>query len=89
MKKQPNKKIIKTGKTFTGRVSSDKMQDTIVVVVTSKYRHPVYKKIVTKKHKIYAQNNLSAKTGDQVIVQESKPISKLKRFTTLKVIKKA
>ena len=81
--------VVAKGKTFTGSVSSDKMKDTIVVVITSKYRHPVYKKIVTKKHKVYAQNNLSAKIGDQVIIKESRPISRLKRFTTLKIIQKS
>jgi len=69
------------GKTFTGVVTSDKMTSTIVVVITSKYRHPVYKKIV--------QNNLSAKIGDQVLIKETKPISRTKRFITLKIIKKS
>jgi len=77
------------GKTFTGIVTSNKMTSTIVVVITSKYRHPVYKKIVTKKHKVYAQNNLSAKIGDQVLIKETKPISRTKRFITLKIIKKS
>jgi len=77
------------GKTFTGIVTSDKMTSTIVVVITSKYRHPVYKKIVTKKHKVYVQNNLSAKIGDQVLIKETKPISRTKRFITLKIIKKS
>jgi len=83
------KKTKIVGKTFVGTVTSDKMTSTIVVVITSKYRHPVYKKIVTKKHKVYAQNNLDAKIGDQVLIKETRPISRLKRFTTLKIIKKS
>lgn len=82
-------KDLQKGKNFTGIVSSDKMKDTIVVTITSKFRHPVYKKIISKKHKVYAQNNLSAKIGDKVVVRESRPISRLKRFTTLKILKKA
>lgn len=83
------KKTKLVGKTFVGTVSSDKMTSTIVVVITSKYRHPVYKKIVTKKHKVYVQNNLKARLGDQVLVKETRPISRTKRFTTLKIIKKS
>jgi small subunit ribosomal protein S17 len=49
-------------------------------------RHPLYKKIVKKNKKIYADNNLKAKTGDTVKVRETRPLSKLKRFTTLKLL---
>jgi small subunit ribosomal protein S17 len=82
-------KIIKTGKTFEGIVVSDKMSNTIVVSMEYTRRHPMYKKIVSKNKKIYADNNLSAKTGDKVKLMEVKPLSKLKRFTTLEIIKKA
>lgn len=77
------------GKIFTGSVVSDKMTDTIVVSISQKYRHPLYKKIINKKHKIYDQNNLNAHIGDTVQVIETKPISKTKRFKTLKITKKA
>jgi small subunit ribosomal protein S17 len=76
-------------KTFNGQVVSDKMTDTIVVSLEYKYRHPLYKKIITKNKKIYAQNNLNAKTGDIVKVGETRPLSKLKRFTTLNIIKRS
>jgi len=76
-----------TGKTFIGRVVSDKMTGTIVVSLSYKTRHPLYKKIVNKNKKIYAENNLKAKTGDEVKVRETRPLSKLKRFTTLEIIK--
>ncbi len=75
-----------TGKTFIGRVVSDKMTGTIVVSLSYKTRHPLYKKIVNKNKKIYAENNLKAKTGDEVKVRETRPLSKLKRFTTLEII---
>lgn len=76
------------GKTFTGVVASDKMQNTIVVALTYTSRHPLYKKIVKKDKRIYAENNLSAKEGDVVTVRETRPLSKLKRFTTVKIVKK-
>lgn len=75
------------GKTFTGTVVSDKMTNTIVVSLSYTFRHPMYKKIVKKNKKIYSENNLSAKTGDTVMVRETRPLSKLKRFTTVEILK--
>ena len=81
--------INNTGKTFIGQVVSDKMADTIVVELEYTNRHPKYKKIVTKHKNIYSDNKLSAKTGDTVKVRETRPTSKLKRFTLVEIIKKA
>lgn len=77
------------GKTFTGIVVSDKMANTIVVSLSYTTRHPLYQKIIKKNKKIYADNNLKAKIGDTVKVRETRPLSKLKRFTTLEIIKSA
>lgn len=77
------------GKTFEGSVISDKMTNTIVVSMEYTRRHPLYKKIIRKHKNIYAENNLSAKIGDVVKVRETRPLSKLKRFTTLAIIKKS
>lgn len=74
------------GKIFTGEVISDKMANTIVVLLKYTSRHPRYQKIVKKHKKIYAENNLKAKIGDKVKVQEVRPLSKLKRFTTLEIL---
>jgi len=82
-----SKIINKNGKTFIGEVVSDKMTNTIVVSLEYTSRHPIYKKIVTKHKKLYAENNLSAKTGDVVKIRETRPLSKLKRFTTIEIIK--
>ena len=76
------------GKTFTGVVVSDKVTNTIVVELSYTSRHPLYKKIVKKHKKIYSENNLSAKSGDSVLVRETRPLSRLKRFTTVEIIKK-
>lgn len=83
------KKTNTNGKTFEGSVISDKMTNTIVVSMEYTRRHPLYKKIIRKHKNIYAENNLSAKTGDIVKVRETRPLSKLKRFTTLAIIKKS
>ncbi len=87
-----NKKVkknsqTKAGKIFTGIVVSDKMNNTIVISMAYTSRHPLYKKIVKKNKKIYAENNLGAKSGDTVKVRETRPLSKLKRFTTLEILK--
>ncbi|MFA6184912.1 MAG: 30S ribosomal protein S17 [Candidatus Shapirobacteria bacterium] len=83
------KKINTNGKTFEGSVISDKMTNTIVVSLEYTRRHPLYKKIIKKHKNIYAENNLSAKIGDKVKVRETRPLSKLKRFTTLAITKKS
>jgi small subunit ribosomal protein S17 len=80
--------MIKTGKTFTGIVVSDKMINTIVVSMDYTSRHPKYKKIVKKNKKIYSENNLKVTVGDIVKVRETRPLSKLKRFTTVEIVKK-
>ncbi len=78
-----------TGKVFVGQVVSDKMTNTIVLQMDYVRRHPMYKKLIKRKKKIYAENNLKAKAGDTVRVQECRPLSKLKRFTTLEILKTA
>ena len=83
------KKTNTNGKTFEGSVISDKMTNTIVVSLEYTKSHPLYKKIFRKHKNIYAENNLSAKVGDSVKVRETRPLSKLKRFTTLVITKKS
>jgi len=75
------------GKVFTGVVVSDKMANTLVISLAYTFRHPLYRKIVKHNKKIYAENNLNAHVGDTVKVGEVRPLSKLKRFTTLAIVK--
>jgi len=82
-------KINTTGKTFIGHVVSDKMINTIVISLEYTSRHPKYQKIISKHKKIYSDNKMSAKVGDTVKVRETRPTSKLKRFTLVEIIKKA
>ena len=67
---------------ITGEViSTGKMDKTIVVQVTRKFAHPIYKKYITKTKKYYAHDPLNkCKPGDLVKLAESRPISKLKRW---------
>ena len=68
-----------------GTVVSDKADKTVTILVTRKFKHPVYKKYVTtsKKYTAHDQDNLS-KNGDVVSIVESKPISKTKKWIVVK-----
>lgn len=72
-----------------GQVVSTKMQKTIVVEVTRRVPHPLYKRIVTKRKKFYAHDEQeSAKTGDIVRILEHRPMSKLKRWILGDVVRR-
>jgi len=73
-----------------GKVVSDKMDKTIVVAVETKKRHPLYKKtmIITKKYKVHDENN-EAKVGDTVVIMETRPLSKEKRWRLVEITEKA
>src|ERR1700730_1731179 len=73
-----------------GQVVSSKMQKTIVVEVTRRVQHPVYKRIINKRKKFYAHDEQqTAQVGDVVRIIECRPISKLKRWRLGEVIRKA
>jgi small subunit ribosomal protein S17 len=76
-------------KTRTGRVISDKMDKTVVVLVESLGRHPLYKKVVrhTSKFKAHDKDN-ACKVGDVVKIIETRPLSKEKRWRVAEVISK-
>lgn len=73
-----------------GEVVSTKMFKTIVVEVSRRVAHPVYKRIVTKRKKFYAHDEQStAKLGDMVRIVECRPLSRLKRWELGTVIRRA
>ena len=73
-----------------GEVVSTKMAKTIVVQVTRRVPHPLYKRIVTMRKKFYAHDEAqTAHTGDVVKIVESRPLSKLKRWTLGEVVRRA
>ena len=73
-----------------GIVVSNKMQKTIVVKVESRFPHPIYAKTMVKTKKYLAHDEMSeCNIGDQVLLQESRPLSKRKRWTLAKVISKS
>ena len=75
-------------RTKTGTVTSDKMDKTIVVTVPTYESHPLYKKRYRKTRKFYAEDPENKyKIGDEVTIYETKPLSKLKRWTVVKTEK--
>ncbi len=77
-------------KSYVGRVISDKMDKTVVLAVTRRVSHPVYKKTMnrTTKFKVHDEKN-ECKTGDLVKFIETRPLSKEKRWTVLEIVEKA
>ena len=77
-------------KTRTGRVTSDKMDKTIVVAVENHIMHPLYKKIIKRTYKLKAHDEHNeCGIGDRVRVMETRPLSKEKRWRLVNVIEKA
>jgi len=73
-----------------GEVVSTRMQKTIVVEVSRRVQHPVYKRIITKRKKFYAHDETGqAQTGDVVRIVECRPLSKLKCWTLAEVVRRA
>lgn len=77
-------------KTLTGVVSSDKMDKTVVVMVNRLVLHPVYKKYIRKRTKVKAHDEKNeCHVGDKVLLIETRPISKLKRWRVKEIIERA
>lgn len=73
-----------------GQVVSTKMAKTIVVEVSRRVPHPVYKRIIKKRKKFYAHDDKGlARVGDVVRIVECRPLSKLKRWSLAEVVRKA
>ena len=77
-------------KVLRGRVVSDKMDKTVVVLVERVLRHPLYKKTVvrSKKYKAHDENN-ECRVGDIVEIMETRPLSKEKYFRVTRIIERA
>ena len=73
-----------------GVVSSDAMDKTIVVTVIDRVRHPLYGKTMQRSKKLYVHDEANdAKAGDRVRVQETRPLSKNKRWRLVEVLERA
>jgi small subunit ribosomal protein S17 len=77
-------------KTRVGVVTSDKMDKTVVVAVKDRVPHPLYKKIINRTLKVKAHDEEnSCGIGDRVLLMETRPLSKDKRWRVAKIIEKA
>ncbi|GAB2190900.1 30S ribosomal protein S17 [Sessilibacter sp. MAH2] len=77
-------------RTQTGKVVSDKMDKTVTVLIERRVKHPVYGKYVSKSSKIKAHDeNNECKEGDLVTIAETRPLSKTKSWTLVKIEERA
>ena len=77
-------------KTRTGKVTSNKMDKTIVVAIENHVKHPLYNKIVKKTYKLKAHyENNDCNIGDTVKVMETRPLSKDKRWRLVEIVERA
>ena len=77
-------------KRLTGRVTSDKMDKTVVVTVERLQRHRLYKKVIRRAHKYKAHNEGNvAREGDVVRIVEARPMSRDKRWVVEEIVEKA
>ena len=74
------------GKTLIGRVLGQKTPKTVVVLVETIYRHPKYGKILRKRKKYLVHSEEKIAEGKEVIIRETRPISKRKHFEVEKVL---
>ncbi|ABC32853.1 MULTISPECIES: 30S ribosomal protein S17 [Hahella] len=80
----------KSVRTETGKVVSDKMDKSIVVLVERRVKHPLYGKYVKRSSKLHAHDeNNECRIGDTVQVQESRPLSKTKSWKLVNIVERA
>lgn len=85
MDKQQNSK-----KTLVGVVTSNKMNKTVVVTVNRRFKHPIYGKYISKHKKYMAHDpDNSCGLGDTILIEESRPISRHKRWVVKDILEKA
>jgi len=78
-----------TRKEKTGIVASNKMNKTIVIIVEDRYAHPMYNKTLKKTNRFMAHDELNeCEIGDKVIISETRPLSRKKRWTVKQILTK-
>jgi small subunit ribosomal protein S17 len=82
--------IIKSKRTLTGVITSDKMDKTVTVLVERAVKHPILGKVLRRSKKYHAHSpNNEFKMGDTVTIEETKPMSKTKAWAVTKLVEKA
>ena len=79
-----------TNRTLQGRVISDRMDKTITVLIERREKHPIYGKFVRRSTKVHAHDeNNECRTGDVVVVEQSRPLSRTKCWRLLQIVERA
>ncbi|MDD3575347.1 30S ribosomal protein S17 [Halothiobacillus sp.] len=87
MSTETNENVVRTR---VGRVTSDKMDKSITVAIERRVKHPLYGKFITKTTKLHVHDeDNQSRVGDSVEIRESRPISKTKSWTLVRVITRA
>ena len=73
---------------MTGVVTSNKMTKTVVVEITRKYRHPLYKEVVYSSSRVKAHDEIGCQIGDEVQIVETRPLSRDKRWAVENIVKR-
>jgi small subunit ribosomal protein S17 len=73
---------------MTGVVTSNKMTKTVVVQISRKFRHPLYRKVVHSSKRVKAHDEIGCQIGDKVQIVESRPLSRDKRWVVENIVKK-
>jgi small subunit ribosomal protein S17 len=73
---------------MTGVVTSNKMTKTVVVEISRKFRHPLYRKVVHSSKRVKAHDEIGCQIGDQVQIVEARPLSRDKRWVVESILKK-
>jgi small subunit ribosomal protein S17 len=73
---------------MTGVVKSNKMEKSVVVEISRTYSHPLYKKVVHSHKRVMAHDELGVQVGDEVLIVESRPISRHKRWVVEQVLRR-
>ncbi|GHD80715.1 MULTISPECIES: 30S ribosomal protein S17 [Vogesella] len=80
----------KVVRTLVGKVVSDKMNKTVTVLVERKVKHPIYGKIVRRSKKFHAHDETNQyKTGDLVVISETRPLSRTKTWVVTSLVERA
>jgi len=73
---------------ITGVVVSNKMQKTVTVKITRRFRHQLYKKVIDRHNTVKAHDELGCEIGDEVKIVESRPLSKTKRWAVEEILRR-
>ena len=80
----------KSVRTITGRVSSDKMDKTITILVERLVRHPIYGKYIRRSTKVHAHDEKNdCRQGDLVKIKQCRPLAKTKSWTLVEIVERA